>query len=121
MALRCLIVDDNADFVVAARGLLEAQGVAVVAVASTGSEALQRVQDVRPDVALIDIDLGEESGLDVARHLAAATTGPEQLPLVLISTHAETDFVDVVASSPAVGFLSKSTLSARAIRELLER
>jgi CheY-like chemotaxis protein len=120
MALRCLIVDDNADFVVAARGLLEGQGIAVVGVASTSSEALQRVHEVQPDVALIDIDLGEESGLDVARQLAAATTG-EQVPLVLISTHAESDFADVIASSPAVGFLSKSTLSARAIREMLER
>jgi CheY-like chemotaxis protein len=120
MALRCLIVDDNADFIAAARNLLEGQGVAVVGVASTCAEALQRVQEVRPDVALIDIDLGEESGLDVAQRLAGAK-GLEDLPLVLISTHAEMDFADVIASSPAVGFVSKSTLSASAIQEALDR
>jgi CheY-like chemotaxis protein len=119
MALRCLIVDDNADFIAAARDLLEGQGVAVVGVASTTAEAVQRVQEVHPDVALIDIDLGEETGLDVAR-LLAATTGVEHIPLVLISTYAEADFADIIASSPAVGFVSKSALSARAIENVLE-
>jgi CheY-like chemotaxis protein len=118
MALRCLIVDDNADFIAAARDLLERQGVAVVGVASTSAEAVERVHEVQPDVALIDIDLGEETGLDVARRIAD-TTGIEHVPLVLISTYAQADFEDVVAASPAVGFLSKSTLSARAIEEML--
>jgi CheY-like chemotaxis protein len=118
MALRCLIVDDNADFVAAARDLLEGQGVAVVGVASTSAEAVERVHEVLPDVALIDIDLGEETGLDVARRLAG-TTGVEHVPLVLISTYAEADVEDLVAASPVVGFLSKSTLSAGAIEAML--
>jgi CheY-like chemotaxis protein len=120
MALRCLIVDDNADFIAAARDLLEGQGIVVVGVASTSAEAVERVQEVQPDVALIDIDLGEETGLDVARRLAA-TAGVEHVPLVLISTYAEADFAEIIASSPAVGFLSKSTLSASAIETVLER
>jgi CheY-like chemotaxis protein len=120
MTLRCVIVDDNADFVTAARDLLERQDVAVVGVAATSAEAVRRVREVQPDVALIDIDLGEETGLDVA-HLLAGTTGVDHVPLVLISTYAEADFADIVASSPAVGFLSKSTLSASAIREMLAR
>jgi CheY-like chemotaxis protein len=118
MPLRCMIVDDSADFVAAARDLLERQGLAVVGVASTGDEALANVHEARPDVALIDIDLGEESGFDLAERLSG-TAGLEQLPLVLISTYSEKDFVDVVAASPAVGFLTKSTLSASAIRKLL--
>jgi CheY-like chemotaxis protein len=113
-----MIVDDSADFVAAARDLLERQGLDVVSVASTGDEALANVHEARPDVALIDIDLGEESGLDLAERLSG-TAGLEELPLVLISTYSEKDFVDVVATSPAVGFLTKSTLSASAIRKLL--
>jgi CheY-like chemotaxis protein len=120
MGLRCLIVDDNADFAAAARELLEGQGVAVVAVASTSAEAVRRVREEQPDVALIDIDLGQESGLDLARRLAG-TTDIGHVPLVLISTYAETDFADVIAASPAVGFLPKSTLSASAIQEVLDR
>ena len=120
MALRCVIVDDNADFVAAARDLLERQGVTVVGIATTSAEAVCRVREVQPDVALIDIDLGEETGLDVVRRLAD-TSGVDHVPAVLISTYAEADFADIVASSPAVGFLPKSTLSASAIRGMLGR
>jgi DNA-binding NarL/FixJ family response regulator len=117
VALRCLIVDDNPGFVEAARALLEREGVAIVAVASTSAEALERAREVRPDVALVDIDLGDESGLELARQLARADL--ERLRVVLISTYPEADFADVVAASPAVGFVAKPTLSARAIHEVL--
>jgi CheY-like chemotaxis protein len=119
MALRCLIVDDNAEFLAAARELLHRQGVSVVGVASTGSEALQRADELRPDVALVDIDLGTESGFDVARVLAEAASF-EPLPVVFISTYAEKDFEDLIAASPAVGFVSKSDLSGKAISAALE-
>jgi CheY-like chemotaxis protein len=117
--LRCLIVDDNARFLKAARGLLEREGVAVVGVASTGAEAAERVEQLRPDVVLLDIDLGGQSGFDVARQLHgdASLTPPR---IILISTHAEQDYVDLIAASPAVGFLPKTALSANAIRRLLD-
>jgi CheY-like chemotaxis protein len=118
VALRCLIVDDNADFLTAARVLLNRQGISVVGVASTGSEALERADELRPDVALVDIDLGYESGFDVAR-LLAETPHLEPLPVVLISTYAENDFADLIAASTAVGFLSKSDLSGKAITDVL--
>ena len=70
MALRSLIVDDNARFLAAARALLEREGVAVVGVASSCAEAVQLAESSSPDVALVDIDLGEESGFDVAQRLA---------------------------------------------------
>jgi DNA-binding NarL/FixJ family response regulator len=70
MPLRCLIVDDNPGFLAAARDLLECQGVSVVGVASTSAEARRRSRELRPDVTLVDIDLGGESGFDVVRALA---------------------------------------------------
>ena len=69
MMLRCLIVDDSPRFLDAARGLLERQGVTIVGVASNSAEALQRAVELRPDVTLLDIDLGGESGLELARRL----------------------------------------------------
>src|ERR687891_2877048 len=86
--MRCLIVDDSPRFLDAARGLLERQGIVVVGVASNSAEALQRAEELRPDVALLDIDLGGESGLELARrfHGRASTTAT---PVILISTHAE--------------------------------
>lgn len=115
--LRCLIVDDNRRFLDAARGLLEREGVAVVGVASTSAEALHQVEELRPDVTLVDIDLGGESGFELVRQLA----GRAPLRMILISTHAEQDYADLIATSPAIGFVSKSGLSAAAIRALLDR
>jgi DNA-binding NarL/FixJ family response regulator len=116
--LRCLIVDDSSRFLDAARGLLERQGITVVGVASTGAEALQRAGELRPDVTLVDIDLGGESGLELARRLHGQA-GPAPAPVILISTHAEQDYAELIAASPAIGFLPKTALSAAAIRDLL--
>jgi CheY-like chemotaxis protein len=116
--LRCLIVDDSPRFLDAARGLLERQGVAVVGVASNSADALQRAQELRPDVTLFDIDLGGESGLELARRLHREP-GLAAPPVILISTHAEQDYAELIAASPAVGFLPKTDLSAAAIRDLL--
>jgi CheY-like chemotaxis protein len=75
--LRCLIVDDTASFLDAAGTLLERQGLAIVGVASNGDDALRIAQEQRPDVVLLDIELGEESGFDVARQLASANGGTD--------------------------------------------
>jgi DNA-binding NarL/FixJ family response regulator len=69
-------------------------------------------------VALVDIDLGDESGFDVARRLAGAG-GSALSPVVLISAYPEGDFAELIAASPALGFLAKSNVSAESIRELL--
>jgi DNA-binding NarL/FixJ family response regulator len=120
MPLRCLIVDDNAGFLRSARLLLEGEGVAVVAVASTGDEALREAEALGPDVVLVDIDLGGESGFDVVGQLHGRL-GRSPSDLILISTHAEEDFADVIAATPVAGFISKSRLSARSIHRLLDR
>jgi DNA-binding NarL/FixJ family response regulator len=117
--VRCLIVDDSSDFVDAARGLLERQGIAVVGTASGGAEAIRRFAELRPDVVLVDIDLGGESGFDVGYQLHRAAA-PSPMPVILVSTHASQDFADMIARSPAVGFVCKSALSAEAIRVLVK-
>jgi DNA-binding NarL/FixJ family response regulator len=118
MALRCLIVDDSPGFLRSARLLLEREGMAVVGVASTVEEAVQQAEELRPDVLLLDIDLGEESGFDLAERLQAETSLPPAR-VILISTHAEEDFADLIAVTPVAGFLPKAELSAGAIREVL--
>ncbi len=118
MTLRLLIVDDNTEFLAVARALLEREGMTVVAVAGTSDEALRRTAELRPDVALVDIDLGEESGFDLARRLSHPAGG-EPPRVILISTYAEQDLRELIDASPAVGFLSKSDLSGRAIHQLV--
>jgi CheY-like chemotaxis protein len=114
--VRYLIVDDYSPFLDAASGLLENQGAGVVGVARSGAEALRRAEELRPEVILVDINLGAESGFEVAEQLHR--DGPSA-PVILISTHAEQDFADMIATSPALGFLAKFALSCRAIRDLV--
>jgi DNA-binding NarL/FixJ family response regulator len=116
--LRCLIVDDSSSFLEAAQALLEREGLSVVGVASSGEEALRRADELRPDVVLVDISLRGESGFEVARRLVGdAEDGGSSV--ILISTHSESDFADLIAVSPAIGFLPKSDLSADAIRRMV--
>jgi DNA-binding NarL/FixJ family response regulator len=113
-------VDDQPGFCEAARDLLECQGVAVVGCARSSAEAVRSVRELRPEVALVDIELGAESGFDVARLLAADPDGNTP-QVILISTHDEREFAKLIESSPAVGFLSKTELSAERIYQLLDR
>ena len=120
MTLRCLIVDDSTRFLEAARRLLERNGIEVAGVASTVAQALDLIDQLRPDVTLVDIDLGGESGFELVRRLQQRP-GPPPSRVILVSTHAEDDFADLIAASAAIGFLSKADLSADAIRDLLDR
>jgi DNA-binding NarL/FixJ family response regulator len=118
VAFRVLIVDDSHSFLEAARVLLEREGVSVVGVASTIAEALSRAAELRPEVVLVDITLGAESGFELARRLRE-TDSDGGLKVILVSTYAEADFADLIAESPANGFVPKSELSAEAIRRVI--
>lgn len=118
MPIRCLIVDDNRSFLDAACMLLQREGLVVAGVATTVDEGLRQAAALRPDVALVDISLGEESGLELARRLAEERLGDDPV-IVLISTQAEDDVVDLIAGSGAAAFLPKADLSASAIRRIV--
>jgi DNA-binding NarL/FixJ family response regulator len=116
--LRCLIVDDSPRFYDEARGLLEHEGIAVVGIAATRDEAVRLAQALRPDLALIDISLGEESGFDVARSLADNSHG-DPPAIIFISTYDEREFSGRIAASSALGFITKTELSAERILRLV--
>ena len=109
MAARLVLVDDNAHFLAAAQDLLEREGLDVVAVTSTGDEAARLVRELRPDGVLVDIDLGPESGFDVAHRL----TGEHGVRVVLISAYTESEFAELIADSPALWI----PLEGRPLRE----
>ena len=116
MALRCLIVDDNEAFLDSASRLLEAQGLQVVGRASSTADALRLAERLQPDVVLVDVQLGDEDGFDLTRRLTAGTRSTR---VVLISTHTQDELAELIAETPALGFLPKAALSAAAIAELL--
>jgi CheY-like chemotaxis protein len=118
VTLRCLLVDDSLDFLHAARTLLEQEGLQIVGVATTGADALVRAAELRPDVTLVDVDLGATSGFELARHLA----GRPDLDaghLILISVNAEEDLTELIEASPAIGFVWKPTLSAAVVESMV--
>ena len=119
MRLRCLIVDDNASFREEMRGLLAEQGLDVVGGAGSAADAHRQIAELRPDVALIDIDLGGESGFELARRLRDGEPRDGAPHVILTSTHDEAEYADLIQASPAIGFLAKSDLSAASIRRML--
>src|SRR5256885_3302608 len=114
--LRCLLVDDSAPFLGAASKALEGQGFEVVATASTSTEALARVRELEPDVTIVDVNLDEESGFDLAWALALDGTPTRT---ILTSTLGESDLAELLAVTPVLGFISKNELSAGAVRDLV--
>lgn len=117
---RCVLVDDNDAFLETASELLRHDGLTILGVASTIDDAIRQVHALRPDLILVDIGLGDESGFDLARRLAQDDQG-SQARVILISARAETDYAELVADSPAVGFLAKSELSGGGIRRILRQ
>ena len=115
--MTCLIVDDHSPFLEGAADLLRREGLEVVGFATNGAEAIRLVTELRPDVTLVDIDLGDDDGFELARRLNEFSA----TKVILVSTHAEDDLAQLIAASPALGFVSKARLSAQAIRDLLER
>jgi CheY-like chemotaxis protein len=117
VGMRCVIVDDNPVFLEAAGALLERQGIAVAAMASTATEALRETDAARPDVVLVDISLGDESGVALARRLVERLCG--KVPVILISTRAGEEVVELLSACRAAAFLPKPQLSAEAIRRIV--
>lgn len=89
----------------------------MVGCASSGAEALLLAQRLDPDVALVDVQLGREDGLEVTRRLAAAVPGTA---VILISGYGKDELGELVRDSSAAGFLPKASLGAEAIAELLD-
>jgi two-component system nitrate/nitrite response regulator NarL len=116
--MRCLLVDDNSAFIETARPVLAREGVTVAGTASSTAEALRQARELRPNVVLVDIVLGDENGFDLARRLAGSGSG-DDMAIIMISTGAEADYADLIAESPAAGYLPKAELSAAGILRIL--
>jgi DNA-binding NarL/FixJ family response regulator len=116
MATSVLIVDDHSSFRAAARLLLELEGYEVVGEAETGTEAVERAERLQPDFVLLDVNLPDINGFQVAERLTANETGPA---VVLTSSHEGADFGTLIEGSGARGFIPKGELSGARLAALL--
>ena len=117
MTVTVLIVDDHPIFRSFARELLESEGFQVIGESEDGRGAIQAAGTLRPDVVLLDVQLGDLSGFEVTQRLKADGI---QSTVVLVSSRSASDYGDRIQSSGAAGFVPKGELSGDAIRALLE-
>jgi two-component system nitrate/nitrite response regulator NarL len=113
---RILIVDDYVLFRSSARRMLEAQGLQVVGEAGDGAAAIAAVRELRPDVVLLDLQLPDMDGFEVARLLAAE---PDPPAVVLTSIRAASDYGARLTAAAARGFVPKVELSGARISAVL--
>jgi two-component system response regulator EvgA len=111
-----LIVDDNAPFRDAARRVLSAAGFDVVAGAADAAGALRLARELRPDVVLVDVQLPDLDGFQLARELAGTPGAPA---VVLVSGRPRSDYGRMVERSGARGFIDKAEFSGPRLRAVL--
>jgi two-component system response regulator EvgA len=116
MPTSVLIVDDHPSFRLSARRMLEADGYAVVGEAEDGAAALAAVRELGPDLVLLDVQLPDIDGFEVAERLRAAG---ECSAIVLTSTRESSDFGEQLAASPTQGFVTKGELTGAALAALI--
>jgi CheY-like chemotaxis protein len=118
VATRVLIVDDHSTFRATARLLLESEGFDVVGEAENGKAAVAQAAELAPDLILLDVQLPDMDGFEVARRVTCVDGAPT---VILVSSRDRGDFGPLVTAAGAVGFVAKAELSGERLRALLDR
>ncbi|UUY02088.1 response regulator transcription factor [Svornostia abyssi] len=116
MAPSVLIVDDHPSFRSTARMLLELEGYTVLGEAPDGETAIAQARALRPDIVLLDVNLPDMDGFEVAARLSAIEQPPA---VVLVSSREASEYGPLVGTSGARGFIAKADLSGAALEEVL--
>jgi DNA-binding NarL/FixJ family response regulator len=111
-----LIVDDHPSFRATARVLLESEGFEVVGEAEDGGSALERAEELHPEIVLLDVQLPDIDGFEVASRLTGDGAGPR---VVLVSSRDRADYGSRIEESGASGFIAKAELCGPALAALL--
>jgi DNA-binding NarL/FixJ family response regulator len=117
MRTKVLIVDDSASFRSSARLLLESEDFEVIGEAEDGGSGVRQAEALAPDLVLLDVQLPDIDGFEVAGQVTGAPDGPA---VILVSSREASDFGSLVESCGALGFVGKADLSGAALRALLK-
>ena len=116
--VQVLVVDDQAPFRDAARAVIaRVPGFELVAEATSGEEAVDLVDKVRPSVVLMDINMGEMDGLEATKLITTAHPGTM---VILVSTYTQSDMPPTARRCGAAAYVNKDELSPRVIRRIWE-
>lgn len=115
-SLRVLIVDDHAPFRRTGRQVLQHAGFEVVGEAMDGAQALELAATLRPDVVLLDVQLPDTDGFQVAAEILRR---PDPPLVLLVSSRSRSDYGPLIERSGATGFLTKAELTGAAVREIV--
>jgi DNA-binding NarL/FixJ family response regulator len=117
MTRTVLIVDDHPSFRTTARALLDAEGFDVVGEAVDGADALAKVGELHPEIVLLDVQLPDVDGFEIASRLCGNGHAPA---VVLVSSRDAADYGALIPACGARGFIPKGELSGASIRALLD-
>jgi two-component system, response regulator PdtaR len=102
-ALRVLVADDESLRVMSLKGQLESLGHKVIAEASSGKEAVHLAEELRPDLAILDIKMPEMDGIEAAQKIAAA----RPIPIILLTAYSERELAERAALANVSSYLMK--------------
>lgn len=103
--IKVLLADDHSIVRAGLRRIVEESGdLEVIAEASNGREAIQRVRETSPDVAVIDISMPGLDGLEVITQIRSFYP---DLPILVLTMHEEEQYVVRAIGAGAMGYLTK--------------
>lgn len=104
-SIRVVIADDHAVVRAGLRELLEKPpGISVIGEAESGTQALQLVEELNPDVLVLDIEMPDMSGIEVARSLNG---NPATTSILALSVHDDREHVLEMLNAGVAGYLTK--------------
>jgi DNA-binding NarL/FixJ family response regulator len=107
--IRVLLIDDHALVRAGIRSLINGmEGVEVVAEAANGEDALRRIEEVQPDIALLDVAMPGLNGFQV---LAESVKRFPSVRVIVITVHETGQYASQALRAGAVGYLPKSAAS----------
>jgi DNA-binding NarL/FixJ family response regulator len=112
--MKLLLVDDNPDMLMALGHLLRREFL-IVGALTTGTSVLSQVDELNPDIILLDVALGDLNGFQVAERLKRQACPSK---IVFLSAHENTEFLRAAADIGASGYVFKSQIGRDLIKAL---
>ena len=114
--IKVLLADDHAIFRAGLRRLVEEAGdMVVVAEAADGREAIEQIHHTMPDVAVIDISMPGQDGLEVISQLSSSHP---KLPILVLTMHEEEQYVVRTISAGAKGYITKRSVPEQLVQAI---